>query len=93
MAHKVQFPAPTDRVLDGLLGGRQNGTRILRLPELRIRFGLSRSAIYDRMDPASPRYDPRFPKRIWLGRAVGWVEQEVDDYLAGLVADSRGGVK
>lgn len=93
MATDVQIPSVKDLVLQGKQGAARLGIRILRLPEVKVRCGLSRSAIYDRMDPASPRFDPRFPKRVCLGRAVGWVEHEVDDYLAQLVADSRGGVQ
>ena len=61
-------------------------TRILRLPELRQRIGLGRTAIYERLDPRSRYYDPTFPKPIPLGstarvRATGWVEAEVEHWL------------
>ena len=49
---------------------------ILRLPQVRARTGLSRSAIYLRISKGN------FPKPVSLGgRAVGWVEAEVDDWL------------
>lgn len=55
--------------------------RILRLKQLMDLTGLSRSAIYDRLDPKSRRYDASFPKQIKLGgstnSAVGWVESEI----------------
>lgn len=65
---------------------------LIRRRELERRIGLSRSSIYDRLDPQSPRYDPLFPRPISLGggHAVGWIESEVDEYLAHLIAASRG---
>lgn len=49
---------------------------ILRLPAVKARTGLSRSTIYLRIS------EDRFPKPISLGgRAVGWVEVEVNDYV------------
>ncbi len=56
---------------------------ILRMPEVMKRTGLSRSTIYDKLDPKSPRYDETFPKRRTLGAgSVGWVETEIDAWLA-----------
>lgn len=56
--------------------------RVIRLPELIQLVGLSRSAIYDRSRKLSPRYDASFPERISLGgRAVGWLEVEVLDWI------------
>jgi prophage regulatory protein len=58
-------------------------SRILRLKALIQHTGLSRSAIYDRMDEKSPRHDPSFPRSFQLGgQAVGWYETEVDTWLA-----------
>ena len=54
--------------------------RIIRLPELKARTGLSRSTIYDRSNPKSKRYDPLFPKPLKIGSsAIGWL---LDDVLA-----------
>ena len=48
-------------------------TRVLRLPEVQDRTGLSRTTIYAWMA------EGRFPRPIPLGaRAVGWIEAEVD---------------
>ena len=68
--------------------------RILRRNELEDRTGLSRSSIYARINPESPSYDPTFPKPIKLGRGmrnppVGWVESEVDAWLAAQIQNSR----
>jgi prophage regulatory protein len=57
---------------------------ILRLPAVKTRTGLSRSTIYLRVA------EGRFPKPISLGaRAVGWVDAEVDAWLAGQIELSR----
>ena len=59
-------------------------TAILRLPAVKARTGLSRSTIYLRVS------EGRFPKPISLGgRAVGWVESEVDDWLIRQIESSR----
>lgn len=56
--------------------------KILRLTQLMRKTGLSRSTIYDWLNPKSPRYDANFPKQLRLGRqAVGWLESEIDEWL------------
>lgn len=64
---------------------------ILRRRDLEIRLRLSRSTIYDKINPRSPRYDASFPKPIHLGggAAVGWIESEVSDWLHSQIAASR----
>lgn len=64
---------------------------ILRRRDLEARLKLSRSTIYDKINPDSPRYDASFPKPIRLGNgsAVGWVESEVEDWLRSKIAFSR----
>lgn len=55
---------------------------VLKSQSLQERTGLSRSAIYDKLNPTSPRHDPEFPKQVKLGpRAVGWIESEVNGWL------------
>jgi len=52
--------------------------------------GLSRSSIYARINPKSPGYDPTFPKSISLGgRAVGWIESEIETWLEEQISQSR----
>lgn len=59
-------------------------TTILRLPTVKARTGLSRSTIYLRIS------EGRFPKPISLGgRAVGWVEVEITDWLNQRIDASR----
>lgn len=65
--------------------------RILRRCDLESRVRLSRSTIYDKINPRSPRYDASFPKPIHLGggAAVGWIESEVSDWLQRQIDASR----
>lgn len=59
-------------------------TTILRLPIVKARTGLSRSTIYLRVAEGS------FPAPVSLGgRAVGWIEAEVNDWLAKRIEASR----
>lgn len=67
---------------------------IFRLQDLMAHTGLSRSAIYDRMDEKSPRYAVDFPKSFNLGGgAVGWFKSEVDAWLASCAAMEKRGAK
>lgn len=57
---------------------------ILRLPAVKARTGLSRSSIYLWIA------NGKFPAPVSLGaRAVGWLESEVDEWLAHRIAQSR----
>jgi prophage regulatory protein len=57
---------------------------VVRLPEVRRMTGLGRSTIY------RLQADHHFPQRIKLGiRAVGWLEHEVQEWLANRIARSR----
>jgi prophage regulatory protein len=63
---------------------RKQATAILRLPTVKARTGLSRSTIYLRIS------EGRFPKPVSLGgRAVGWIEAEVNDWLNQQIETSR----
>lgn len=67
---------------------------ILRRRSVESRLGLSRSTIYDKLNPKSPRFDPTFPKPIQLGGyAVGWLEHEVAEWLHRQIEVSRGAAK
>ena len=56
--------------------------RVIRLPETKAQTGLSRSTIYDKLNPKSPRYDATFAKPIKLGaRAIGFYEAEVQAWI------------
>ena len=59
-------------------------TKILRLPEVIRRTGLSRSSIYLRGSKGT------MPKHISLGgRAVGWIESDVEKWLAEQITTSK----
>lgn len=59
----------------------QRRQRILRLPEVKARTGLSRTAIY------LEELAGRFPARVKLTeRAVGWDEAAVDAWVAAKLA-------
>ena len=56
--------------------------KIVRRKELEQLSGLSRSTIYDKMNPKSPRYDKDFPRPIKLSlNAVGWFEKDICTWL------------
>ena len=58
--------------------------KILRLPSVKEATGLSRSSIYLRISKNE------FPAPISLGgRAVGWLEQDINDWLAAKIEASR----
>jgi len=59
--------------------------KIIRLPEVKNKTGLSRSSIYLRMSNAE------FPKSISLGsRAVGWLYADIEQWLDERIAASKG---
>ncbi|EJD6329973.1 TPA: AlpA family phage regulatory protein [Morganella morganii] len=56
--------------------------RILRMTELTVMLGISRSSIYEKLNPRSKYYDPDFPKPIKLGASsVGWQYASVEKWL------------
>lgn len=66
-------------------------TRIIRLSQLTEILSISRSCIYDWLNPRSPRHDPSFPKQIHLtgrthGGAVGW---RLDSIITWIESRSR----
>ena len=58
--------------------------KILRLPIVLDRTGLSRSTVYQRVA------EGKFPRPVSLGaRAVGWIETEVEEWIARQIDVSR----
>lgn len=58
--------------------------KILRLPIVLDRTGLSRSTVYLRVS------EGKSPRPVSLGaRAVGWIEAEVEEWIAGQIEVSR----
>ncbi|WP_255847931.1 helix-turn-helix transcriptional regulator [Stutzerimonas kunmingensis] len=60
--------------------------QIIRLSQLTQMLSISRSCVYDWLNPKSPRHDPSFPKQVRLsgrksGGAVGWRLESVIAWL------------
>ena len=59
-------------------------TKFLRLPEVQIRTGKSRSSIYQGSK------DGTFPKQVRIGtRSVAWVEAEIEAHNQACIDASR----
>ena len=57
---------------------------LIRLPAVKERTGLSRSTIYNRISQGT------FPRPVGLGgRAVGWLQSEVEAWIEQRVSESR----
>ncbi|MBW1899611.1 MAG: AlpA family transcriptional regulator [Deltaproteobacteria bacterium] len=64
----------------------KNRLAILRRKQVEARTGLSRSTIYLRIQ------EGKFPKPVNLGpRAVGWLENEIEAWLAALIKNRNNG--
>ncbi len=60
----------------------QQETRIIKLPDVIKKTGLSRSQIYHLVSIG------KFPKQIKLSeRSCGWIEAEVNDWLSDRIAE------
>jgi prophage regulatory protein len=60
---------------------------VLRLPAVKIRVGLGKSSIYAGIKAGT------FKAPIKLGpRAIGWLESDIEDWLAERIKASRSGV-
>lgn len=62
-------------------------SQVVRIALLMQITGLSRSSIYNRLNPKSPWHDPTFPQRVRLSSAsrrgaVGWFLRDVEAWLA-----------
>ncbi|GLO23762.1 hypothetical protein PPUJ21368_15890 [Pseudomonas putida] len=85
----IEF-ATEEGVVMGNESSGKSTLRILRIRQLRECIGLSRSTIYDRLNPMSPRYDSTFPRPIKLGKfAVGWVEEDIYRWIESRVEEAR----
>lgn len=58
--------------------------KIIRLPKVKELVGLGKTAIYDKIKEGA------FPKPIKLGRASGWLEGEVQQWIGQQVEHQRG---
>ena len=81
MARRIPQPVPEQLPADK---AREAALRVIRLPAVKSRTGLSRSTIYLRVSEGT------FPRPVSLGsRAVGWVESEIQDWLSHQIERSR----
>ena len=63
---------------------QRGAAALLRMRQVKARTGLSRSTIYQRIKAGE------FPAQVCLGaRAVGWLEAEVEHWIATQVERSR----
>jgi prophage regulatory protein len=63
----------------------QNPTSFLRLPQVKVRTGLSRSAIYARIAQGD------FPAPVQIGpRSVAWIDSEISAWIQSRIHISRG---
>lgn len=73
--------------IDTAIAAMSQSRRIIRLKQVMAMTGLSRSTIYDRMNPKSSRYDASFPRSIKLGSnnlqsgAIGWEEGAIQQWI------------
>jgi prophage regulatory protein len=98
----IDDAAPPHRHVEQL----QGALRILRLKQLIERTGLSRSTIFEKLNPRSRAYDAEFPKKLYLnhlsgpdgdsrsghrrGSAIGFLENELNAWIAARAADRTG---
>ncbi len=62
--------------------------RIIRLKEVMSRTGLARSTVYKYIS------EEKFPKPVGLGgRRVGWVEEEVEEWIQARIEERDQGVE
>lgn len=59
--------------------------QIIRIKDLVVLLGLSRSTIYNKINPRSWWYDKRFPTPLRLGGAsIGWLLADIEEWLHSL---------
>lgn len=64
--------------------------RFLRIDQVAEKCGFSKSMIWAKLNPNNRRHDETFPKPIKLSeRAVGWLESELDEWIANRAKNSR----
>ena len=65
--------------------------RFIRMQDVKKMIGVSRSTVYDWINPKSPRFDNSFPKAVRLGiNSIAWVDSELEDWLAKRIAARTG---
>lgn len=71
----------------------QASARILRMKQVVVKIGVSRSTIYDWLDLHSKRFNPNFPRPFKLSQtahgAIGWHEWAIDAWIAARSAEPQ----
>ncbi|SAI72933.1 Predicted transcriptional regulator [Bordetella ansorpii] len=58
------------------------GQVLLHCPEVQALTGLSRSSLYERLNPRSPYHDSSFPQPVRVGQSsVRWIPSEVESWV------------
>jgi len=75
------FEEPPENINDNKQEAKE---RFIRLPEVKLRTGLSRSTIYAGISKGI------FPKSVSLGeRSIGWLESEINAWIEARIQKSR----
>ena len=62
-------------------------TQMINIKTVTELTGLSRSTIYELMDPNSKYHDPAFPKKENLTtNRVGWIASDINDWIESKIA-------
>lgn len=70
---------------------KHQSARFIRMQDVKKMIGVSRSTVYDWINPKSPRFDNSFPKPVRLGiNSIAWVDSELEDWLAKRIAARTG---
>lgn len=59
--------------------------QMLRRAEVQARLGIAKSTLYGYLNSRSSSYLPSFPKPLYLGSSVLFLEHEVDEFVEGLI--------
>lgn len=67
-------------------------SNIIRTKQVAQKLGVSVSTIWNKTSPKNRHYDAAFPKPFKVSaNATGWLESEIDSYIAHLAAQRQGG--
>lgn len=62
-------------------------TQMINISMVSELTGVSRSTIYEMMNPKSKYHEPTFPKKVNLTTCrVGWVASEINDWIESRIA-------
>lgn len=71
-----------DNIRHSDMATTQPNDRFCRLKDIMEMLNVSKTSIYDRMNPRSPRYDSEFPRRVKVGHGtVAWRESEIQQWM------------